>query len=170
MEVFEAVRTLLAVRDYQRQRVPGEVLHTILEAGRLTASAANKQPWHFVVVQEPEMLEKLGEAMPRNAPYVAGAPLAIVVVVEKTRFSEMDASRAIQSMLLTAWSEGIGGNWTGGPDTAAAVKPLLGIPDELEVVAVLPLGYPADTLGKGKKNRKPLAEVAHRERWDQPFT
>jgi len=82
----------------------------------------------------------------------------------------MDASRAIQSMLLTAWSEGIGGNWTGGPDTAAAVKPLLGIPDELEVVAVLPLGYPADTLGKGKKNRKPLAEVAHRERWDQPFT
>ena len=170
MEVFEAVRTMLAVRSYQELRVPGEVVHRILEAGRLTASAANRQPWHFVVVQEPETLRQLGEAMPRNAPYVAGAPLAIAVVVRKTRFSEMDASRAIQSMLLTAWAEGVGGTWTGGPDTLEPIKPLLGIPEELEVVALLPLGYPADSVGRGRKQRKPLAEIAHRERWDQPYT
>jgi nitroreductase len=170
MDVFDTVRTLLAVRSYQDVRVPGEVVHRILEAGRLTASASNKQPWHFVVVQDPETIQRLGEAMPRNAPYVAGAPLAIVIVVEKTRFSEMDAARAIQSMLLTAWSEGVGGNWTGGPSTLEPVKPILGIPEEMEAVAVLPFGYPADHVGQGRKNRKPLAEVAHRERWDQPYT
>lgn len=170
MEVFDAVRTLLAVRGYQEQRVPGEVVHRILEAGRLTASASNKQPWHFVVVQDPETIQRLGEAMPRNAPYVAGAPLVIVVVVEKTRFSEMDAARAIQSMLLVAWSEGVGGNWTGGPATLEPVKPILGIPDDLEAVALLPMGYPADRVGQGKKDRKPLAEIAHRERWDQPYS
>jgi len=170
MDVFDTVRTMIAVRSYQDRRIPGEVVNRMVEAGRLTASAANRQPWHFVVVREPETLHKIAEAMGRHAPYIAGAQLAIIVVVEQTRFSRMDAARAIQSILLTAWSEGVGGNWTGGPDSAVAVKPILGIPEELEVVGVLPFGYPAERIGKGKKNRKPLAEIAHRERWDHPFT
>ena len=76
MDVFEAVRTLLAVRRYQDRSVPEPVVRKILEAGRLTGSAANKQPWHFVVVEDRETLRRLGETMPRNAPYVGQAPLA----------------------------------------------------------------------------------------------
>ena len=52
MEVFEAIRTLLAVRQYEDRPVPESVLNSILEAGRLSASAMNKQPWHFVIVQD----------------------------------------------------------------------------------------------------------------------
>jgi nitroreductase len=167
MDVYEAIRTLLAVREYQARPVPEEVIRRVLEAGRLTASAMNKQPWHFIVVRDPETLRQLGE-MSRTGPYIAGAPLAIVVVVEPSRFAISDASRAIQDMLLAAWAEGVGGNWVGfsGQDE---VKPLLGIPAERDVLAILPFGYPASPAGKGKKARKALAEVAFAERWGQPF-
>jgi len=167
MEVFEAIRTLLAVRQYQDKPVPGAVLRRILEAGRLTASGMNRQPWHFIVVEERETLRQLG-ALARSGPYVAQAPLAIVVTHDRSRLAVSDASRAIQSMLLTAWAEGVGGNWVGF-GRLEAVKPLLGIPDELEVLAIVPFGYPAEAVGRGEKARKPLAEVASRERYDRPF-
>jgi nitroreductase len=167
MEVFEAVRTLLAVRRYQDRPVPEETIRRILEAGRLTASAMNEQPWHFVVVTNRETLRQIGAAMP-SAPYIAQAPLAIVVAVDRTPVGVSDASRAIQSMLLTAWSEGLGGNWSGF-GSLANVGSLVGVPVDRDVLSVLPFGPPSDAIGSGKKNRKPLDEIAHRERWDSPY-
>ena len=71
-------------------------------------------------------------------------------------------------MLLTAWADGVGGNWVGfgGLDEAES---LLGIPEDLDLLAIVPLGYPAVAVGRGKKERKSLAEVASRERYAQPF-
>ncbi len=127
----------------------------------------NKQPWHFVVVQDREALRHLG-ALVASGPYIAEAALAIVVAIDRTRLAVSDASRAIQSMLLTAWSDGVGGNWSGfGP--LAGIGALLGLPADLDVLAVLPLGYPADAIGRGTKHRKPLDQIAHRERWGRPF-
>lgn len=167
MGVFEAVRTILAVRRYQDRPVPEAVLRRILEAGRLTGSAVNRQPWHFIVIQDRDTLRQLG-ALAQSGPYVAEAPLAIVVAIDKTQFAVSDASRAVQSMLLTAWDAGVGSNWVGFGGLAE-VKALLGIPAELDMLAILPFGYPVETVGRGKKKRKPLAEVAHRERYGQPF-
>lgn len=167
MDVFEAVRTALAVRQYQDRPVPPELVHKIIEAGRLTASSMNLQPWHFIVVEDRATLKQLG-ALARTGPYVAQAPLAIVVLLEKSRFAVSDGSRAIQSMILTAWSEGVGSNWVGfmGPDE---IKPVLGIPDDLDVLAILPFGYPVKSTGRGKKKRKPLEQIASKERFGQPF-
>ena len=78
--------------------------------------------------------------------------MAIVVVIEKTCFSVSDASRAIQSMVLTGWAEGVGSNWVGFFGLEG-VKPLLGIPDELDVLAIVPFGYPVQSIGKGRKKR-----------------
>jgi nitroreductase len=167
MDAFEAVRTLLAVRRYQDRPVPEAIIHRIVEAGRLTGSGMNQQPWHFVVVQDRERLRRLG-AVARSGPYVAQAPLAVVVAVDKTRFAISDASRAIQSMLLTAWSEGVGSNWVGFGGLGE-VNALLEIPAKIDVLAILPFGYPVDPIGRGKKQRKPLRAVAHRERYGQPF-
>ena len=167
MEVFEAVRTVLAVREYQDKRVPPETVRRIVEAGRLTGSSMNRQPWHLIVVQNRESLRQLG-ALAKTGPYVGQAPLAIVVAIQRTSFSVSDGSRAIQSMMLTAWSEGVGSNWVGFMGMRE-VKPLLGIPDDLDVLAIIPFGYPARPIGKGQKNRKPLSEVAHLERFGQPF-
>jgi len=167
MDVLKAARTLLAVRRYQDRPVPETVLRRILEAGRLTASAKNAQPWQFIVVQDQETLRRLGD-LARTGPYVAQAPLAIVIAVEKTPFAVSDASRAIQSMLLTAWADGVGSNWVGFGGLNE-VRALLHIPAELDVLAILPFGYPLESVGRGRKQRKPLEAVAHRERYGQPF-
>lgn len=167
MEVFDSVRTVLAVRQYQDKPLPPALIQRIVEAGRLTASSMNRQPWHFIVVEERPTLLRLAERA-HTGPFIAQAALAVVVAVEKTRFALSDASRAVQSMILTAWSEGVGSCWVGFLPMPE-VNELLGIPDELEVAAVIPFGYPIKPLGKGKKNRKPLSQIAHRERFGQPF-
>jgi nitroreductase len=91
-----------------------------------------------------------------------------VVAIDKTPFAVSDASRAIQSMLLAAWAEGVGSNWVGFGGLEE-VKTLLGIPGRLDLLAILPLGYPAQAIGKGKKDRKPLGAIAHRERFGHAF-
>jgi nitroreductase len=161
METFEAVRTILAVRQYQDTQIPDEIVHRILEAGWLTGSARNLQPWNFIIVEDREMLQKVAEKV-KTGPYITQAALAIIVVVENTRFAVSDGSRAIQSMMLAAWSEGVGSNWVGFTGIEG-IKPLLGIPESLDVLAILPLGYPVKKIGKGKKKRKPFNQVVYKE-------
>jgi nitroreductase len=167
MDVFETIRTMLAVRRYQDKPVPQATLRRVVEAGRLTGSAKNLQPWHFIVVEDRKTLQKLG-ALARTGAHVAQAGAAVVVLVDKTPFAVSDASRAIQSMLLAAWADGVGSNWVGFGGLEE-VKALLGVPAKLDVLAILPLGYPAGPAGRGKKDRKPLGTVAHRERYGQAF-
>jgi len=167
MDVFDAVRTLLAVRSYQDRPIPDAVVRRIVEAGRLTGSGMNRQPWHFIVVRDGQTLRRLG-ALASSGAYTAQAPLAVVVATDRTRFAVSDASRAIQSMLLTAWGDGVGSNWVGFGGLEQ-VKSLLDIPAGLDVLAILPFGYPARPVGRGKKERKPLREIAHLERYGRPF-
>jgi nitroreductase len=168
MDVSEAVRSVLAVRQYDSRPVPQETIDRIVEAGRLTASSTNRQPWHFVVVTEREGLERLSDAV-RSGRYVREAAFAIAVAVERaSSFAVSDASRAIQSMLLTAWADGVGSNWVGFGGLENT-KTVLDIPTGLDVLAILPFGYPARPVGRGKKQRKPLRDVAHLERYGRPF-
>jgi nitroreductase len=167
MEVFDAVRTVLAVRQFQEKPIPEETVRRIVEAAHLTASSRNGQPWHFIVVQDRELLRQLG-ALASTGRYITQAPLAVVVGMEQSIFGVSDASRAIQSMILTAWAEGVGSNWVGFQNLSQ-VNDLLDIPEETVILAIVPFGYPVAALGKGQKKRKPLGEVAHRERWGQPF-
>ena len=168
MEVFDGIRTLLAVRQYQDAPVPEATVRRIVEAARLTGSAMNAQPWHFIVIEDRDTLGRLGR-LARSGPYVAQSSLAIVVAVEKNnRFALSDASRAIQSMMLTAWAEGVGSNWTGfaGMDQ---VRELLEIPGTYDVIAVVPFGYPAEARKGTRKDREPATEVVSRERFGRPF-
>ena len=169
MEVFESVRTVLAVRSYRDEPVPPEVVRRVVDAAHLSASSQNRQPWHFIVVEGRGALRELG-ALLRSGPYTADAAFAVVVGINSDASSGPgDAARAIQSMVLTAWGDGVGSNWVGVPN-ADAVKALLGVPDGVDLFAVLPFGYPATPLGQGRKNRKPLGEVAYRGRFGVPFT
>ncbi|HET7466450.1 MAG TPA: nitroreductase family protein [Candidatus Dormibacteraeota bacterium] len=167
-EVFEAVRTVLAVRQYADRDVPAEALHRIVEAGRLTASGGNGQPWHFIVVHQRDALKKLGSLV-RTGPYVANARAAIIVAYEKAKGSIgiSDASRAVQSMILAAWGEGVGSNWTGFSDLDG-VRAEFGLPDTYAVIAVMPLGYPKNKV-VGKKKRRPFDEVVSGERFGSPL-
>jgi len=163
--VFETVRTVLAVREFEDRPIPDDVVHRIVEAGRLTASSMNLQPWHFVLVTSRDGLG----AQISTGRYVASSAAAIVVAYERdSEYGVSDASRAIQSMVMVAWAEGVGSNWTGFGDLDG-VAAQVGLPDSYEVLAVVPFGYPKRKLWKGKKKRKPLAEVASAERFGTPL-
>ena len=168
MDVFEAERTVLAVREYDGRPIPDDVVRKIVEAARLNASSRNGQPWRFVVVQDPARLRDLGKAV-RSGPYIAQAAMAIALTFDRASpYGVSDVSRAAQSMMLAAWDEGVGSNWAGfgGLDDVAK---LLEVPAEYEVQAVLAFGYPKRPLGRGKKQRKPLGEVVSRETFAHPF-
>jgi nitroreductase len=166
--VFETVRTVLAVREFEDRPIPDDLLDRIVEAGRLTASSMNLQPWHFVVVKSREGLRELGAHISTGR-YAATSAAAIVVAYERdSEYGVSDASRAIQSMVLVAWAEGVGSNWTGFGDLDR-VAAQVGLPDTFEALAVVPFGYPKRKLGKGKKKRKPLAEIASSERFGTPL-
>jgi nitroreductase len=166
--VFEAVRTVLAVREFDDRPIPEDTLGRIVESAHLTASASNLQPWQFVVVRDRSRLEELGRLV-RTGPYTAGAAAAVIAAHERgSRTGMSDVSRAIQSMIVTAWAEGVGSNWTGfaGLD---GVREAFGIPDGYEVVGVIPLGYPKRKLGLGKKKRKPIGDVVSDGRFGTPW-
>jgi nitroreductase len=168
METFHAIRTMLAVRKYRDTPIPDDVVRRVVEAGRLTGSSRNLQPWHFVVVRNRETLKTIG-TMAVSGPYIAQAPLAIAVAHEtESVYGVSDASRAVQSMMLAAWEDGIGSNWVGFNNL---VKPaeLLGIPASHSLMAILSFGYPVDKIGRGKKLRKPLGKIASTERFGTPF-
>ena len=164
MDVFEAVRTVLAVREFDFRPVPADVIDRVVQSAHLSASSKNDQPWHFVVVEDRDTLRQLGEVA-TSGRYTAQAAFAIAVCYRHDSiFGVSDTSRAIQSMVLTAWEDGVGSNFVGflGLDS---VKPLLGIPDDVDVLAIIPFGYPAQPGGRGKKRRKPIGEVVHRGRF-----
>jgi nitroreductase len=152
------------VRNYADKPVPHEVMRRVVEAGHLAASAGNRQPWHFVLVENPDALREIG-GLVRTGPYIAGAKAAVIVAIEKdTGKADVDAARAIQQMMLVAWAEGVGSNWTGFGGLEG-VRQWAGLPDTFDVLAVLPFGYPKQKLGLGKKKRKPFDEVVSAERY-----
>lgn len=167
MDVIQAVRTLLAVRKYADKPLPPGLARRILESAWLTGSSMNRQPWAFIAIDDRDTLAQIG-ALAKTGAYIAQAPFAVAVLVENPGGAVSDASRAIQSMMLTAWGERVGSNWV-GYFGLEAVKPLLGVPDGLEVFAIVPFGYPVDQLGAGKKKRKPFDEVVHKGRFGQKF-
>jgi nitroreductase len=168
MDVPEAVRTVLAVRTYDGRPIPDDVLRRIVDSAHMTASSMNRQPWHFVLLTDPDTLRAVAKTL-RTGPYVANAAAAVAVAVEGSSPTAIsDASRAIQSMILTAWDAGVGSNWVGfgGLD---GVRSILQIPDSYDVLAVVPLGYPAEERTSGRKNRRPLGEVASAGKFGRPL-
>jgi nitroreductase len=149
--------------DADPRAVPEDVVERILDAGRLTGSASNKQPWHFLIVDDPEKRARLAEAVyePGN---VRGATL--VIAIAGTR--PFDLGRCAQNMMLAAWNEGVSSTPNGVEDKDAAAE-ILGL--EEAPVIVLTFGYPAKHPGaesrtadewSARANRRPVAESVKR--------
>jgi nitroreductase len=163
MEVAEAVRTKLDVREFASKRVPSEIKLAVLEAARLTQSGTNSQHWRFILIQEPKNLRKMADDSSWGK-WVAGANFAVIVCTDPTKgYHMIDAGRAVQDMQLTAWGHGVAsGVFTGIKQ--AEFRRDFGVPENLNATIVAGFGYPRRKL-LGKKNRKPLFEVAFLERF-----
>ncbi|RJS90915.1 nitroreductase [Candidatus Bathyarchaeota archaeon] len=170
MDVFEAIKTRRSIREYQEKPVEQEKLSKVLEAARLSPSAANKQPWKFIVVTDPKVKESLRSAY--NKDWLISAPVIIVgcalpkeawVRSDGEEYWKVDLAIAMQSLILEAWEQGLGTCWIGA-FREDGVKKALGIPDDVRVVALTPLGYPAEEKGPVVR-RKPLEEIVSYDHW-----
>ena len=172
MSVYDTVRSRLTVREFTDDPVPDQVVDKLLRAAQWAPSSRNLQPWRFIVIRDPDTLARIGN-IASSGRFIADAPLAIAIAMDNADRPDLDTGRALQQMELVGWEEGLGTCFVGLRVAAQnrQVKQLLGIPDSMELVTVLPFGYRADTArgNMGRKNRKPLSDIAHSEKFGQPY-
>ena len=153
MSLLDLILTRRSIRRYENKDIPEEVLQQILEAGRQAPSAANRQPIHFVIVTDRDLLKNLCDNLINR--FVKYAPVAIVGCADiksllTGKWAIVDATIAMENMVIAAWTLGIGSCWIGACNEEK-VKELLKIPDKWKFVALLTLGYPAEQPKQRKK-------------------
>ncbi len=172
MELSDIIKNRYSVRDYKAEKVERSLLMEILEAARMAPSAVNFQPWHFIVVDEKELLAEVHNCYDRN--WFKTAPVVIVACSYHTQSwkrsadgkdsADIDLAIAIDHITLKATELGLGTCWVCNFDVNRCIE-LLELPQNVEPVALIPLGYPN---GKSpEKKRKPLDEIVHFNRFSQ---
>jgi nitroreductase len=169
VDTFLAIASRRDERAYRSAPLPPAVTERILDAGRLSGSARNRQPWVFVVPESRERIEALARTV-YVAENVTSAGLVIAVVVTGGGGARFDAGRAAQNMLLAAWNEGISSCPNGISDVEAAAA-ALGLAGDEAPAIVLSFGLPerardasARTAAEWSEraNRRSLADVVRR--------
>lgn len=167
MDTQKTILTKLDVRQYDAKKVPADVKHRVLEAARASGTGINKQHWKFILVQEKEAIKQLAQDSTSGS-WVAGANFAVIVLTDPTLgFHLLDSGRAVQDMQLAAWDQGvISGIYTGFKEEK--MRKDFAIPSDLKPSAVVGFGYPTKKI-IGKKNRKPLTELAFIDKYGNKF-
>ena len=169
MNFQELIRVRRSLRGYKPDPIDEDVLQRVLGAGRIAPTAANLQPFHLIVVTEPETRARMKAVYARD--WFHTAPLILVGCVDPAKAwqrgdgfnaAEMDLAIVMDHIILAATEEGLGTCWICAFDEAKT-KDILGIPDEVRVLAMTPLGYP-DAQPRPFA-RKPLADLVHKDRW-----
>jgi len=175
VEVLEAIRKRRSIRRFRSDPVEEEKLLTVLEAARLAPSWKNGQCWRIVVVKDEATRKALAECLVPNNPCrqaLGQAPVAIAVCGDPAEseqwegrdYSLVDAAIAMEHLVLAAQSLGLGTCWVGAMHEQK-VREVLGIPGNIRVVALTPLGYPAED--PAPRRRKEMGEIVYYERWGQ---
>jgi nitroreductase len=168
MDVAKAIHNRYSCRQYADKPIDKNVLQTILEAARQAPSAKNLQDWRFVVVTDKETKRKLAVAA-NNQTFIQDAGAIVIgctVCAETMRCGQaigpIDVAIAMEHICLQATELGLATCWIGSffPDK---VRPIAGIPDNVTIVELMALGYPADSPKEHK--RGPLEGVVNFERW-----
>jgi nitroreductase len=165
------MRRLRAVRTFRPDPVPEPILTDILAVARWSGSAMNRQPWHIIVITDEKIRLTLGN-LEGYVKHVAGAPLAIVLVMEgEGDANAFDEGRLSERIMLAAAAHGVGsciGWFASNAQTEA--KQLLKVPDGYHARTIISVGYPAEEAqhshSKPGEARKPLSEIVHTNRFD----
>jgi len=169
MDFFELIEHRYSVRAYESRPVEEEKLQKVLDAARLAPTAANRQPFRIIVVKTEGRESELKRIY--RADWFTQAPVVICACAvpgeawtrsDGKEYYDVDTTIAMDHLILAAANLGLGSCWIAAFD-AAATKEILGLPDDIEPVALTPLGYPADN--PRTKQRKSLAELVKYDRW-----
>lgn len=173
MHIPEAIRERKSVRAFTDRDVSFDEAELLVEAACLAPSAGNLQPWEFVVVRDRIVKGKLADAA-HGQNFIYQAPVVFVICAVPRRsalrygrrgselYCLQDTAAAVQNLILTARENGLGSCWVGAFDENRAAK-ALGLPDRVRPVAIVPVGYPAES--PPRRRRRPLSEVIHRDKW-----
>jgi len=169
MEFADVVQRRYSVRSYKDQELTDEQVEKVIEAARLAPSASNRQEWRFIVVRDPEKRKNLAAAA--HGQEFVGKASAVIAACAVTDGHTMacgqlcypiDVAIALEHVALAAADMGLGTCWIGAFDEKA-VKQILGIPKDVRVVELMPLGYPADK--PRPRTRLALDEIMMWEEW-----
>ena len=171
-QAIQTIMTRVSVREFTGEKITDAQIDTLLRAAMAAPSAINRQPWAFIVVTDESLIAKLGEALPysrcSNHPACAIIPcgdLSKAIEGEMGAFWINDVSAATQNILLAAHAMGLGAVWTGlHPDMnrAALVQQMLGLPEHIIPLCVVPVGIPAEHPAVKDKY---LPENIHHNSW-----
>lgn len=154
MDIFNCMRSRRTIRQFKPERIPETLLQDLVDVARLAPSASNKQPLEFVVVSDPAVCKEIFPQLrwaayikPAGDPKPGQEPTAYVIVLVNRRVRdsayEWDSAAAIENMIISAWSEGVGSCWLLSV-VREEIRAVLGIPDSHKIDSVLALGYPAE--------------------------
>jgi nitroreductase len=169
VDTYLAIASRRDQRQYADRAVPEEVRRRILDAGRLSGSGQNRQPWRFYVLDDRELVEQVAETVyaPSN---LRGAAFVVAITVAGKGPLSFDAGRAAQNMLLAAWNDGVVGSPNGVKEGEKTAE-LLGLDEDERPAIILSFGYPARERDpearsadewSARANRKPLDELVRR--------
>jgi len=174
MDFLELAKERFSVRSYKNIPVEEKKLIQVLEAARIAPSAVNFQPWHFIVVQQKENLNKIHKIYARE--WIKQAPVIIVACSDHSESwkrasdnkdsADIDIAIAVDHITLMAASLGLGTCWVCNFDVKQCSE-IFQLPPHIEPVVLIPLGYP-DTNMPVKK-RKSISEIASSESFKTPF-
>lgn len=159
MEAIEALKTRRSVRQYIDKEVPKELLETMVDCGRLAASARNEQPWEFIVITDKALKQKIADTTDHGK-FIKDAGACIVVVCRNTKYYLEDGSAATQNILVAGRALGLGTCWVAGDKKpyCDTILKMLNVPPDYKLVSLIAVGYPASTPNPAKR---PLQEVLH---------
>ncbi|MFX1234361.1 MAG: nitroreductase family protein [Promethearchaeota archaeon] len=171
MDFYDVVKTRRSHRIFKSGMIPSkEKIERILNAARLAPTWANKQGMHYIVVQQPEKLKAVWNAIGQEKKFV-NAPIFIVGAISEAgsgankneNYYPVDFGICFEHLILAATAEGLGTCWIGWFDEKE-VKEVLEIPKRYRVLAITPLGYPIKEKGE-VRDRKPLEEIVHYDKY-----
>ena len=166
MDVFEVIKARRSIRKYRPEPIPDDKMGMILDAARLAPSAANRQPWRFVLVQNADRKKVLARAA-NDQTFLGDAAVIVVAVGDpevSARWHEKDTMIAVEHIVLAATALGYGTCWIGAFNEDA-IKRLLKIPARMKIVALLPIGLPDEK--PASRPRKEHSEIFFKEEWQQ---
>jgi nitroreductase len=170
-ETIDTIFKRKSVRHFTGKAVPAETLTLLVKAGMAAPSAANAQPWEFIVVTKRDILDTIGNALPyAKMLFAAGGAILVCGTPEKahrhfTEYAVIDAALASQNILLAAESLHLGSLWVAVypyPERLAPIRQILNIPETVIPVSLLPIGYPT---GEDVPKDKFQERLIHRELW-----
>ena len=171
MDVLEAIKGRRSIRAFKKQELPSSTIERLLEAARWAPSAGNVQPWEFVVAKLPQTKQNLSLAAYGQRDIEESSAVIVVCADEKraaesygergkTLYCHQDTAAAIQNILLSAHSLGLGSCWIGA-FKEEQVRKIINAPKDVKPVAIIPVGY-ADEKPEPRRRRS-LGEIAHQE-------